>query len=244
LLGEFLLGFISAKGLYPICETFFHKTLLSVLTQTPKTVYKRADEPKRTAYSVNETRRAGKKRKAGTMSKANGGKRERARLVGAVAVKACGAEVRLMSRIGTRVAEGVDVIGVLDRHAREVLKELETGQREGGENAQLSTLNAQRSTGEAPKHINLTSDPGDSWAEVELWRWQYGDLPQPNDMRPLYVPAGLLGMAEAIQKGDPNNFPSPGNVSAVLAYAARVIMKHAGQPGNKNLEAKTEGGAE
>ena len=68
------------------------------------------------------------------MSKANGGKRERARLVGAVAVQACGAEVRLMSRIGTRVAEGVDVLGVLDRHAREVLKELTGGGRpaEGG----------------------------------------------------------------------------------------------------------------
>jgi hypothetical protein len=179
------------------------------------------------------------------MSKANGGgKRERARLVGAVTVGACGASVKIKCLEPAAAAEGVDVLGVLDRHAREVLKELETGQREGGENAQLSTLNAQRSTGEAPKHINLTSDPGDSWAEVELWRWQYGDLPQPNDMRPLYVPAGLLGMAEAIQKGDPNNFPSPGNVSAVLAYAARVIMKHAGQPGNKNLEAKTEGGAE
>jgi hypothetical protein len=128
------------------------------------------------------------------MKREGGGKREEARRskVGAVVVKACGAEVRLMSRIGTRVAEGVDVIGVLDRHAREIMTELETGQREGGGNAQLSTLNAQRSTGEAPKHINLTSDPGDSWAEVELWRWQYGDLPQPNDMRPLYVPAGLL----------------------------------------------------
>lgn len=65
------------------------------------------------------------------MSKANGGGKK-ARLVGAVAVKACGAEVRLMSRIKSRVAEGVDVIGVLDRHAREIMTELETGQREGG----------------------------------------------------------------------------------------------------------------
>ena len=62
MLGEFLLGFISAKGLYPICETFFHKTLLSVLTQTPKTVYKRAVEPKQTAFSLLDLGAVGKQK--------------------------------------------------------------------------------------------------------------------------------------------------------------------------------------
>ena len=65
--------------------------------------------------------------------------------------------------------------------------------------------------------------PEDSWAKVELWRWQYGTLPQPDDMRPLDVAAGLRGMATAIRKGDRDNFPSPGNVVAVLEYAARLI---------------------
>ncbi len=44
-------------------------------------------------------------------------------------------------------------------------------------------------------------NPEDSWAKVALWRWQYGTLPQPDDMRPLDVSAGLRGMAAAIRKG-------------------------------------------
>ena len=71
------------------------------------------------------------------MSKANGGgKRERALLVGAVTVGACGASVKIKCKCLEPVAaaEGVDVLGVLDRHAREVLNELTGGGRpaEGG----------------------------------------------------------------------------------------------------------------
>lgn len=65
--------------------------------------------------------------------------------------------------------------------------------------------------------------PGDSWARVELFRWQYGTLPGPRDMRPLHVPTGLRKMAEAIMEGDRTNFPTPQNVVSVLIYAARVI---------------------
>lgn len=65
--------------------------------------------------------------------------------------------------------------------------------------------------------------PEDSWAKVELWRWQYGTLPQPDDMRPLDVSEGLRGMAAAICKGDKSNFPTPFNVVAVLEYAAKII---------------------
>jgi hypothetical protein len=71
--------------------------------------------------------------------------------------------------------------------------------------------------------VGSLPSPEDSWARVELWRWQYGSLPQPDDMRPLDVPAGLRGMANAIRQGDRENFPSPGNVVAVLEYAAKVI---------------------
>lgn len=66
-------------------------------------------------------------------------------------------------------------------------------------------------------------DPRDSWARVELWRWQYGCLPTAEDMRPLSVSAGLRGMAEAIRKRDMSNFPSPFGVGEVLDYAAKVI---------------------
>jgi hypothetical protein len=66
-------------------------------------------------------------------------------------------------------------------------------------------------------------DPDESWAKVELWRWQYGSLPQPDDMRPLDVSKGLQEMAAAIRKGDRANFPAPFNVIAVLEYAAKLI---------------------
>lgn len=70
----------------------------------------------------------------------------------------------------------------------------------------------------------LGIDPNDSWAEVELYRWQWGELP-PNDesCKQLSVPDGLRGMASAIEKRDLNNFPSPMNVISVLRYAAKLI---------------------
>lgn len=70
---------------------------------------------------------------------------------------------------------------------------------------------------------SMIPDPNDSWARVELWRWQYGGLPAHDDMRPLDVSAGLRGMAAAITAGDRADFPAPGNVVAVLEYAAKVI---------------------
>lgn len=57
------------------------------------------------------------------MSGKNGGGKK-ARLVGAVTVGACGASVKIKCLEPVAAAEGVDVLGVLDRHAREVLKEL------------------------------------------------------------------------------------------------------------------------
>jgi hypothetical protein len=66
-------------------------------------------------------------------------------------------------------------------------------------------------------------DPEDSWARVELWRWQYGTLPAADDMRPLDVPSGLRGMAAAIRQGDLANCPATGNVVAVLEYAAKIV---------------------
>jgi hypothetical protein len=76
------------------------------------------------------------------------------------------------------------------------------------------------------KHM-LTSDPSDSWAMVELYRWQHGTLP-PNDdtCKELDVSKGLMGMADAIMKGDESNFPTPFNVASVLAYAAKELNQN------------------
>ena len=74
-------------------------------------------------------------------------------------------------------------------------------------------------------------DPGDSWAQVELYRWQHGELPGEDGKKEkaLSVPAGLRGMAAAITKGDRENFPTPFNVVSVLEYAAKLIEGKGGQ---------------
>lgn len=71
----------------------------------------------------------------------------------------------------------------------------------------------------------LTDDPNDSWAVVELHRWQYGELPGPGDMRPLDESAGLIGMANALANPDQNKWPAPHNVESVLRYAAKRIQQ-------------------
>ena len=68
------------------------------------------------------------------------------------------------------------------------------------------------------------TDPNDDWARVELWRWQYGELPGPGDqMRQLYVPAGLRRMAAAIKNPDGAEFPTQANTAAVLVYLANLL---------------------
>lgn len=69
----------------------------------------------------------------------------------------------------------------------------------------------------------LKHDPNDDWAEVELYRWQYGELPPPNDNRPLNIPTALKNMANAIEKRDMKNFPSPLGVTSVLRYVAKRV---------------------
>jgi hypothetical protein len=67
-------------------------------------------------------------------------------------------------------------------------------------------------------------DGNDSWAQVELYRWQYGELPpQDETCKKLDVCVGLNAMADAIEKHDVKNFPSPVGVMTVLRYAAKLI---------------------
>jgi hypothetical protein len=67
------------------------------------------------------------------------------------------------------------------------------------------------------------NNPEDDWAKIELWRWQYGKLPD-ND-RPLDVSKGLMSMAKAIadgcESGDRSKMPTPFNVCEVLRFCAR-----------------------
>lgn len=81
-----------------------------------------------------------------------------------------------------------------------------------------------------PLHISIP-DANDSWAQVELFRWQYGTLPAPTDLRPLNVAEGLRKMADAIQAAmttgateeEQKNIPAPFNVFSVMIYAAKLL---------------------
>lgn len=74
-------------------------------------------------------------------------------------------------------------------------------------------------------------DANDSWAQVELFRWQYGELPKMNDMRPLIPADGLRNMAQALEDGMKPDAtpegkagrPDPFNVCSVMRYAAKLI---------------------
>jgi len=70
-------------------------------------------------------------------------------------------------------------------------------------------------------------NPNHSWAQVELFRWQYGVLPIGSDIRPIDVPTALRNMAKAIMDGckakDPSIMPSPHNIISVMEYVADLI---------------------
>jgi hypothetical protein len=63
-------------------------------------------------------------------------------------------------------------------------------------------------------------DPEDSWARIELWRWQYGTLPAADDMRPLDVSKGLIGLAAGLMNANPVN------VAGVIRYCAKIIRQN------------------
>ena len=70
--------------------------------------------------------------------------------------------------------------------------------------------------------------PDDSWAQVELYRWQYGELPPQDDTcKILNVPDGFEGMARAFDgdRSKKNPWPAPSNVASVLRYAAKLLRK-------------------
>jgi hypothetical protein len=66
-------------------------------------------------------------------------------------------------------------------------------------------------------------NPEDSWAQVELFRHQYGELPTQGDMREINPSEGLRGMANALKNFDQSKWPSPFNVISVLEYAAKLL---------------------
>lgn len=82
--------------------------------------------------------------------------------------------------------------------------------------------NADREGSEPESTANThLPDPEDSWAKVELFRWQHGALPTDrDDTRRLDPLDGLQAMADALENGRPQQ-PYPHSVASVLRYIAR-----------------------
>lgn len=100
----------------------------------------------------------------------------------------------------------------------------------GDEDLHYAAKRAEEALGETPKppeEKHTPPNPEDSWAQVELFRWQYGQLPAEDDFRPLDEPAALLAMADALEvgckTGNRDAMPSPFNVCAVMRYVARKL---------------------
>jgi len=72
-------------------------------------------------------------------------------------------------------------------------------------------------------------DPEENWAEVELYRWQYGRLPIEGKEEPLDASKGFEAMADAIaegcKSGDTSKMPNPFNVMMALRYAAKKLKQ-------------------
>lgn len=74
----------------------------------------------------------------------------------------------------------------------------------------------------APAMVHMP-EAQDSWAEVELYRLQYGELPPLDGERckPLVPAEGLRVLAKIIESGE--NVPPPFSVAAVLKYVAAAL---------------------
>lgn len=67
-------------------------------------------------------------------------------------------------------------------------------------------------------------NPNNSWAQIELFRCQYGVLPNPNDTRKINIETALRNIAKGIEEGckmgNTSNMISPSNLCSVLIYLA------------------------
>lgn len=67
---------------------------------------------------------------------------------------------------------------------------------------------------------------GPDWARVELFRWQYGDLPKKGDTRALNVSLALQKMVPAVVSGEAVRE----NIAVVLAYVESLLPKLEDKP--------------
>lgn len=72
------------------------------------------------------------------------------------------------------------------------------------------------------KKVMNVPDANDSFAQVELFLWQYGELPKPTDTRRLDINKALdqcyLKIMQAGKEKDMSKMPSPFGVACVMKY--------------------------
>lgn len=66
----------------------------------------------------------------------------------------------------------------------------------------------------------------DTWAEVELWRWQYGHLPDSSDTQPLDIKIATQKMAEALLEGKVQPF----SAASVIKFLGRQFEAEVTEP--------------
>ena len=76
----------------------------------------------------------------------------------------------------------------------------------------------------APGELEKLSAEDRNWGEVELFRWQYGELPKPDDKRPLIYSEALIKAGKAVREMQ----VSPFNASEMLKVAG-LLLKDLGK---------------
>lgn len=67
-------------------------------------------------------------------------------------------------------------------------------------------------------------NPDEGWAEVELYRWQHGELPpQTGECNPVSKPEALRAFVRLLNEGDMSKLPLPFNVAIVLSHIATQL---------------------
>ena len=78
--------------------------------------------------------------------------------------------------------------------------------------------------GPKPDQVKALMMSDKAWAEVELFRWCYGELPNPADMRKIDISKALENIADGIISGlynkNEEEIISPQNLCSVLYYLA------------------------
>lgn len=107
-----------------------------------------------------------------------------------------------------------------------------------GQKKRRELLLASMLGGISPKFAHVLPDPEESWAVVELYRLQHGELPpQDGTAKPVQISEGLKALAALIE-GPTDKLPPRFSVATVLRYVAKEIAK---QDGLEALSRKVAG---